>query len=139
MQRSVGGLKIPNRARLLVSGIKMGNLTQKTMQKRLSMYHVLMYMSLQDDSIKNVPEIYNVVGNDIFKLVKLYGGQTIRIPTLDELKNSFREFEIIFDKITNNMSWLQTSKKYQLTKADILPIKNKCRVMSKNILKMLKE
>jgi|JI9StandDraft_1071089.scaffolds.fasta_scaffold671852_2 Mor family transcriptional regulator len=117
----------------------MGNLTQKTMQKRLSMYHVLLYMSLQDDSIKNVPEIYNVVGNDIFKLVKLYGGQTIKIPTLDELKNSFREFEIIFDKITNNMSWLQTSKKYQLTKADILPIKNKCRVMSKNILKMLKE
>jgi len=82
-------------------------LTDEEILKHLSLYHVLLYLSLQNDSVKVVPELYDCFGESFFKLIKVCGGQTIRIPSLEEIKKAVADFEIVLDKVHGGYTWSQ--------------------------------
>jgi Mor family transcriptional regulator len=112
-------------------------MSDEAILEQLTVYHVMLYLSLQGDSTRLVPELYDCFGESMMKLIKVYGGQTIKIPTLGELKQAVADFEVIFDKVRSGHPWTKVAKKYNLANAEVLPIKNRFRHMCMNITGMV--
>lgn len=105
--------------------IDVKQLTDKEIFSKASMYNVLLYLTLQDDSLKHIPNLYHLMGKKFIDFLKLYGGQTIELPTIDDLTYSFWEFEVFYDKITTGKNWGQVAKKHKLSQSEIKALKNK--------------
>jgi hypothetical protein len=100
-------------------------ISEVSILQQLSLEHVMAYLSLQDENLALVPDLYSLMGKKFLKLLKMHGGQQVYLPTIDELRDALFEIDIITAKVRNDMSWAQVKNKLDVTDAELVVVRNK--------------
>ena len=91
------------------------DLNKLTDQDLLNIVLYGIYLLSRDPQYSALGElIYTLDKDNFYKLCSEFGGTVIRIPTLDELRSSMKTLLIYQEVNSNNMSFIDACKKYEV-------------------------